>query len=166
MGGYIAMAFMRRHAARARALVLADTKAGADSDEARAGREANARLAEAEGAAAIADKLIPGLVAPAAGQELRAELRAMVLANTPAGIAGALRGMAQRRDSFEGLPAIAVSALVVVGELDGLTPPAEARAISLAIPASQVVVLPGAGHLSSLETPAAFTAALRDFLAG
>ncbi|MBX0327781.1 alpha/beta hydrolase [Oscillochloris sp. ZM17-4] len=166
MGGYIALAFMRRHAARARALVLADTKAGADSDDGRAGREANARLAEAEGAAAIADKMIPGLVAPDAGQAVRDDLRAMIIANTPAGIAGALRGMALRPDSFEVLPTIAVPTLVVVGELDGLTPPAEARAISMAIPGSAVAVIPGVGHLSSMEASEAFTAALRDFLGG
>jgi pimeloyl-ACP methyl ester carboxylesterase len=164
MGGYIAMAFMRRHAARARALVLADTKVGADGDEARAGREANARLAESQGPAAIADKMIPGLVAPGTGQELRADLRAMILGNTPEGIAGALRGMALRRDSTESLRAVAVPTLVIVGEQDGLTPPPEAAAISAAIAGSSIVTLPGAGHLSSLEEPEAFNAALRAFL--
>jgi pimeloyl-ACP methyl ester carboxylesterase len=164
MGGYIAMAFMRRHAARARALILADTKAGADSEEAKAGREANARLAESQGAAAIADKMIPGLVASQAGQGVRDELRAMILANTPGGIAGALRGMALRPDSTESLRAIAVPAVVIVGAEDGLTPPAEASAIGVAIAGSHVVTLPGAGHLSSLEAPEVFTTALRVFL--
>jgi pimeloyl-ACP methyl ester carboxylesterase len=164
MGGYIAMAFMRRHAARARALILADTKAGADGDEAQAGREANARLAETQGAAAIADKMIPGLVAPGAGQALRDELRAMILANTPQGIAGALRGMAARPDSTVSLRAVAVPAVVIVGEEDGLTPPIEASQINMALAGSYVMMLPGVGHISSMEAPAVFTTALRVFL--
>jgi pimeloyl-ACP methyl ester carboxylesterase len=164
MGGYIAMAFMRRHAARARALILADTKAGADSEEGRAGREANARLAEAEGAAAIADKMIPGLLASGAGQELRDTLRAMIMANRPEGIAGALRGMAMRPDSTESLRAVAVPALVIVGAEDGLTPPAEASALTMAIAGSKIVVLPGVGHISNLEAPGEFTLAMRGFL--
>ncbi|MEI7772404.1 MAG: alpha/beta fold hydrolase [Chloroflexales bacterium] len=165
MGGYIAMAFMRRHAARARALILADTRAGADSAEAQAGREANARIAEAQGAAAIADKMIPGLVAPGAGQELRAALRDMIVANTPQGIAGALRGMALRPDSTASLRAASVPAVVIVGEEDGLTPPTEAGQITMALAGSYVMTLPGAGHLSSMESPEAFTTALRAFLA-
>jgi pimeloyl-ACP methyl ester carboxylesterase len=164
MGGYIAMAFMRRHAARARALILADTKAGADGDEARAGREVNARLAEEQGVVAIADKMISGLVAPGAGQQVRDALRAMILANTPEGIAGALRGMALRRDSSESLRAVSVPTLVIVGAEDALTPPIEASAINMAVAGSYVAMMPGAGHMSSLEAPEAFTTALRVFL--
>ncbi len=164
MGGYIAMAFMRRHADRARALILADTRAGADDDDAQAGREANAQLAERQGATAIADKMIPGLVSPDAGQEVRDTLRAMIVANTPQGIAGALRGMALRPDSTASLRAITVPTLVVVGENDALTPRIEARAISTAIARSLKVVLPGAGHISNMESPEAFTTVLRIFL--
>jgi 3-oxoadipate enol-lactonase len=164
MGGYIAMAFMRRHADRASALVLADTRAGADGDEARAGREVNARLAEISGPAAIADKMIPGLVAPYASQAVRDTLRTLILANTPEGIAGALRGMAQRIDSTARLSAISVPTLVIVGEDDGLTPPVEAGTIGAAIAHSSVLMIPAAGHISSLENPGAFTAALRGFL--
>src|SRR5690606_19007237 len=127
MGGYIAFALMRNYSSRVRALVLCDTRAGADSDEGRAGREANARLAEERGPAAIADKLIPGLVAAAAPESLRAELRAMTLANSADGIAGALRGMALRPDSTPDLANIQVPTLVVVGSEDSLTPPSEAQ---------------------------------------
>jgi pimeloyl-ACP methyl ester carboxylesterase len=166
MGGYIALALMRSHPARVRALALCDTRAGADSEEGKAGREGNARLAEERGPAAIADKMIPGLVAPAAPEALRDELRALVLANSADGIAGALRGMAQRPDSAPGLAAIAVPTLVVVGAEDTLTPPAEARALHAAIAGSRLVEIAGAGHLASMERPAEFTAALGAFLDG
>lgn len=166
MGGYIALALMRSHPARVRALALCDTRAGADSEEGRAGREANARLAEERGPAAIADKMIPSLVAPGAPQELRDELRALIVANSADGIAGALRGMAQRPDSGPGLAAITAPTLVLVGAEDTLTPPAEARALSAAIAGSRLVEIAGAGHLANMERPAEFTAVLRAFLDG
>lgn len=164
MGGYISFAFWRRHRDKVAALVLADTRAGADSDEGKAGREANARLAEERGPAAIADKLIPGLVAAAAPESLRAELRAMTLANSADGIAGALRGMALRPDSTPDLANIQVPTLVVVGSEDSLTPPSEAQALHAAIAGSRLVEIAGAGHLSSLEHPEEFNAALGSFL--
>jgi pimeloyl-ACP methyl ester carboxylesterase len=166
MGGYIAFAFKRRYGERIAALVLADTKAGSDSDEARAGRETNARLVEEQGVEAIADKLIPGLVSPAAPQALRDELRAIITANSPDGIAGALRGMAARPDSTPELPQIAVPTLAIVGEQDGLTPPAEAERIVAGVSGrpAELVVIPGAGHLSALEAPDLFSDALEGFL--
>jgi pimeloyl-ACP methyl ester carboxylesterase len=166
MGGYIAFAFWRRHADKVAALVLADTRAGADSEEGRAGREANARLAEEQGSAAIADKLIPGLIAPAAPQALRDELRALIVANSPDGIAGALRGMAARPDSTPSLPRITVPTLAVVGEIDTLTPPVEAVRINRGVAGrpSAVVEIPAVGHLSAMEAPDAFTSAVEEFL--
>jgi pimeloyl-ACP methyl ester carboxylesterase len=166
MGGYIALALWRRHAGKVAALVLADTRAGADSDEGRAGREANARLAEEQGAAAIADRMIPNLVAPSTGQALRDELRALIVANSRDGIAGALRGMALRPDSTPGLGRITVPTLAIVGEIDTLTPPVEATRINMGVAGrpSYVVEIPGVGHLSAMEAPAAFSAALEEFL--
>lgn len=165
MGGYIGFAFWRRHRDKVAALVLADTRAGADSAEGKAAREANARLVEEEGAAAIADKLIPNLVAPGAPQAFRDELRALILANSPEGIAGALRGMAVRADSSDDLASIDVPVLVIVGAEDGLTPLAEAEALQAGIAGSAMVILPAAGHLSNLEQPEIFSAELSGFLA-
>lgn len=166
MGGYIAFAFWRRHADKVAALVLADTKAGPDGDEAKAGRETNARLAEEEGAGAIAEKMIPNLVAPGASAELRDELRALITANSPDGIAGALRGMAVRPDSTPDLAGITVPTLAIVGEADALTPPAEATKINLGVAGkpTYVVTIPEVGHLSNMEAPEAFTIALAEFL--
>lgn len=165
MGGYISFAFWRRHRDKVAAMVLADTRAGADTPEGKAGREANARLAEEEGAGAIADKMISALVAPGAAQGVRDELRSLILGNSPVGIAGALRGMAARPDSTTDLASISVPTLVIVGAEDGLTPPAEAALIGAGVAGSTVTIVPEAGHLSNLEQPEAFTAALRGFLA-
>lgn len=164
MGGYIALAFWRRHRDKVAALVLADTRAGADSEEGRAGREVNARLAEEQGPGAIADKLIPGLVAPGASQAVRDELRALITSNSPTGIAGALRGMAARPDFTPDLAGITVPSLVIVGAEDGLTPPAEADRLHQGITGSYVALVPEAGHLSNLEQPEVFSTTLRTFL--
>jgi 3-oxoadipate enol-lactonase len=167
MGGYIAFALWRRHPEKVAALALADTKAGADSDEGKAGREANARLAEEQGAGAIAEKMIPNLVAAGAAQALRDELRGLITANSTDGIAGALRGMAMRPDSTPDLAGITVPTLAIVGAQDTLTPPDEARKIAAGVAGpSSLLELPDAGHLSNMEAPEAFGAAVEEFLAG
>ncbi|MCU0491975.1 MAG: alpha/beta hydrolase [Chloroflexaceae bacterium] len=164
MGGYVGMAFARTHAGRLRGLVLADTRAGVDSPEAQAARETNAQLAEREGVAALADKMLPNLLAPAAPPELHAQLKAIAMGNQPAGVAAALRGMALRDDSTGFLPQINVPTLIIVGSADKTTPPSEARAMHAAIPGSHMVEIADAGHLSNVEQPEAFNAALLGFL--
>ena len=166
MGGYVAFAMLRRHRARIAGLVLADTRPQADSDEARAAREANARLVESQGIAALVEKLLPGLLSPNAPEAVREEVRRIAAANRPAGVAAALRAMAARPDSTDLLPTIGVPTLVVAGAEDSLTPPDVARAMAAAIPGAGYVEIAGAGHLSNLEQPEAFTAALRAFLEG
>lgn len=164
MGGYIAFAFLRRHAERVRALVLADTRATADIEPARVTREANAQLAETHGARAIADQMLVSLLTTDASQELRAHVRSIIEHNNPNGIAGALRGMALRSDSTELFSQIKVPTLLLVGDQDSLTPPSEMQSMREAIAHSDMIVIPGAGHISNLENPTAFNVALRDFL--
>jgi pimeloyl-ACP methyl ester carboxylesterase len=160
MGGYISFALLRRHRARVAALVLADTRAGPDSEEGKQGREKNAQLVEAQGPAAIADQMLPKLLSPGASAELRAEVRRIIESNDRRGIAAALRAMAARPDSTPLLPTIDVPTLVVVGADDTLTPPSEAQAMHTAIPGSRLVEIPGAAHLSNIEAPEAFNSAV------
>ncbi|HEU4325912.1 MAG TPA: alpha/beta fold hydrolase [Roseiflexaceae bacterium] len=165
MGGYIAFAFLRKYRARVTALLLADTRAGPDSEEGRQGRERNAVLAEREGAGAIAEQMLPKLVAAHAPDSLREQLRGMIAANPAPGIAAALRAMAARPDSSLLLPTIDIPTLVLVGAEDTLTPPEEARDIHASIANSRLVEIPAAGHLSNLERPDAFNAAVREWMA-
>nr|WP_044200024.1 alpha/beta fold hydrolase [Oscillochloris trichoides] len=164
MGGYIAMALLRRHPNRVSKLVLANTRANADSLEAQAQREINATIAEAKGASTIADMMIPALVAPHADAHVRSMLRTIIEANPPAGIASALRGLALRPDSLATLQSTTLPTLVIAGTDDAITPLDTARVMHEAIPTSRLVIIPGAGHLSNLERPDDFTAALRSFL--
>lgn len=168
MGGYAAMAFLRRHAERVRALVLADTKAGADPEPARAKRERIAARLESEGTtAALVEEVLPALCGPTTVRDrpsVAAEVETMVRSASPAAAAWAQRAMAARPDSLDALRAVPGPALVVLGDEDELSTRADADAMVDALPDARVVVLPGSGHLSALEVPAAFTAVLGRFL--
>jgi len=168
MGGYAALAMIRRHPQRIRGLVLADTRAGADSPEARANRAAQAEKVRREGAAAVADAVLPKLVGATSHRErpdLVARVRRMIEANPPRGITDALAGLAARADSTPTLREIRVPTLVVVGDEDVITPRPEAEALQRGIALSELVVIARAGHLSSLENPEEFNRHLRAFLA-
>jgi pimeloyl-ACP methyl ester carboxylesterase len=167
MGGYAAFAFLRKYPQRLHGLILADTRPGADSEEAKANRENVARIAETQGSAAIADLQLPRLISDYTRQnapEVELRIRQMIEAATPQGIAAASLGMAQRADSTDLLAEIICPTLVVVGEQDALTPPNAAQDYAARIPNAQFVVIPRAGHLSNLEQPEAFLQAIRNFL--
>jgi pimeloyl-ACP methyl ester carboxylesterase len=167
MGGYAAFAFARRHPERLAGLVLQDTRAGADTDEARAGRTALAERVLAGGAGVAAEAFVPKLLGETTHRErpdLVARLRERILATPPLGIANALHGLGARADSTDTLARIGVPTLVVVGEEDVLTPPAESEAMAAAIGGSTLEVIPKAGHLANLENPLAYDEALQRFL--
>ena len=167
MGGYVAFALWRAKPEIVRALVLADTRPGADSPEARRKRLELMAVAREGGAAAVANAQITGMV----GATTRAQNPSLVdglhqmLASAPVeGIIGALQAMMDRPDSTDLLQTINVPTLIIVGEEDALTPVKESRAMHAAIPGSRLEILPGAGHVSNLERPAAFNHVLGEFL--
>jgi 3-oxoadipate enol-lactonase len=167
MGGYAALALWARHPQRVSALVLADTRAGADSEEARKARAALAEMVQRQGAEPAAEAFLPKLLGETTRRErpeLVQRVREIILANPPRGIRDALFGLAARADSTERLATITVPTLVVVGEEDTVTPPAEAEKLHQGIRGSTLVKLPRAGHLTNLEEPAGFNASLREFL--
>jgi len=167
MGGYAAFAFLRKYPRRVSGLILADTRPGADSPEARANRENVAILAETQGTGALADLQVPRLISDYTRQHspsVELHIRQMIDAATPQGVAAASRGMALRADSNDLLSTITCPALVLVGEHDVLTPPDLAQEYAAHIAGAQLVVIPGAGHLSNLEQPQAFLQAVNGFL--
>ncbi|MDQ1522091.1 MAG: hypothetical protein QOE47_15 [Pyrinomonadaceae bacterium] len=167
MGGYVALAFYQLFHERVSALVLADTRAQADTEEARLAREETAVRALGEGMHTIADAMLPKLLAPATHAErpeIVARVCEMILNTDPQGAASALRGMAVRRDQTELLGEINCPTLIVVGSLDQITPPADAERMNRAIRGSRLEVIEGAGHVSNLERPLEFNRALENFL--
>lgn len=167
MGGYVALAMFRRAPERFRALVLADTRAAADSEETQVARRAAAYTARQQGVAPVVDALLPRVLGASTQRSkaaVVAGVRQLMGEASPEALARAQEAMAARADSLPLLASIAVPTLVLVGEEDVTTPPEEARAMAEAIAGAEVVEIAGAGHLSSLEQPEAFTAALRSFL--
>ena len=168
MGGYLALAFWRRFPERVRALLLVDTRAGADSDAGRAKRREMQSLVLAEGAGAIADRMITGLIGKttrASHPDVVAVLDAMMRRAGVGGITDALQAMLDREDSVSLLETITVPTLVVCGEEDTLTPVTESHVLHAGIKGSRLALIPGAGHASNFEAPAVFNALLPEFLA-
>jgi 3-oxoadipate enol-lactonase len=97
--------------------------------------------------------------------QLVAEVRSLILPNPPDGVRRGILRLRGRPDATAVLPRIGVPTLVLVGEEDEVTPPKDARALATAIPQATLETLPGAGHLSNLEAPSRFNAALHRFLA-
>ena len=167
MGGYVAFALWRRHRERVRALVLADTRASADTEKGLTKRKDLIAEARREGSAGVADSQVPALLGKTT-RERHPDIPKLVretMSRTPVeGIVGQLEAMMTRPDSRPTLATINVPVLVIVGEEDAVTPPKEARAMHEAIPGSRLEIIAQAGHLSSLERPAAFSTALAELL--
>lgn len=163
MGGYVSLAFAARHGQRLHSLILADTKAAADSPEARQSRVGAISLVESEGVGAMLDRQIPRLLSANASDALRAKVRRLG-EQAPATVIAGIRALRDRPDRTPELASISVPTLLVVGTDDVLSPPAEAEDMAARIPHTRVVLVPGAGHLSNLENPDAFNAALMGFL--
>lgn len=167
MGGYVTLAFWRRHPQRVAGLILAATRAGADLPEGRAARDKAAGTAREQGASAIADAMLPKMLAPLTYHDnpaLVEHVRNMMAGTSVTGIVGALQGIRDRPDSTATLAGIDRPSLVIHGADDQFIPPSEAEAMHARLPDSRLELVPGAGHLLNMEQPASFNAAVRTFL--
>jgi pimeloyl-ACP methyl ester carboxylesterase len=167
MGGYIALRAAQKAPTRVAALALCDSKAAADDDAAKLARHAALETLHTQGLKAYVDASLPKLLAPSTLRRRPAvvgSLRRMMLANRPAGIANGIVAMAGRTDSTALLPTLRIPVLFLAGEEDALTPPSLQRAMQRTTPRARLVLLKGAGHVSNLESPAAFDRALGRWL--
>jgi 3-oxoadipate enol-lactonase len=166
MGGYIALQFALRYPARLRGLILADTRAAADSDDARAGRRKTAERVLAEGPAFVAETMIPKLFATdtmTRSPDLIAQYRELILKTDPPTIAAAALAMGMRPDVTSELDQIHVPALCIAGTDDTISTPAEMLVWSAELPRGRFVEIPGAGHMSPVEQPESFAAAVNSW---
>lgn len=167
MGGYVALAFCHLFPSKVHSLVLADTRAQADTEEAKRNREQQAEKALSEGMEGIADGLLPKLLSSETVQQrpdIVKRVRDMIVATNPEGAAAALRGMAQRPNRIPFLSNIIVPTLILVGNEDALTPVADAELMHREIGGSRLKIIEGASHVSNLERPEEFNRALVEFL--
>jgi pimeloyl-ACP methyl ester carboxylesterase len=125
----------------------------------------NQGLVRSRGVGALFDKMLPFLLSADAPAALRSTLRAYAVEQSPEGVLDALLAMRDRGDVSAALPGIACPTLLIVGARDVITPPAEHALMAGAIAGSRLVVIEDAGHLSSLERPEAFNAALLQWAA-
>ena len=167
MGGYVTLMLYRLAPARFSAMVLADTRATADTEQQKEGRRKMISAVREKGPPAVADDMLPKLLGATTQRdrpELAGQVRDMIEANSSEAIAGALQAMMVRPDSRPLLEKIAVPTLVLCGDEDTLTPPSDSEALHAGIAGSRLVMLPQAGHLSNLEAPGAFANALNAFI--
>ncbi|MGH9211854.1 MAG: alpha/beta fold hydrolase [Acidimicrobiales bacterium] len=166
MGGYLAMAMLRHHPDRVERLVLSDTKATSD-DVAAFGRRSEIQQQVQSGyeLGSLAKGTVEGLLSGSsmARPELVSYVHALADGASPEGWIGALEAMKDRPDSMLLLRQTKVPSLVVVGELDRITPIADARSVRLLLK-GELVIVPNVGHLPNIEDPLAFNEALAEFL--
>lgn len=167
MGGYVAMSYLRRYPEHVRALVLANTKATPDSPEGKMGRDKNIGIARDKGATAIAEGMLPKMLASATfatKPELVTRVKQIMESASVPGIIGALNAMRDRPDSTSTLLECGQPVLIIAGADDQLMTETDQQNMKLAARNSTLVTIPDAGHLTPMEQPAAFNHAITEFI--
>ncbi|MEO6437251.1 MAG: alpha/beta fold hydrolase [Tepidisphaeraceae bacterium] len=166
MGGYVALEYVKKYPSDLRGLMLIDTKAEGDTPEGKDGRNKMVGLVRSKGSAAVAEAMMPKMLAPDTATIAPAvvrELGAIMEVCPPLTIEHALLAMRDRDDHTADLPSIAIPTLIIVGESDAITPPKVAQAMHAAIPHSQLAEIKDAGHMAIMEQPEQVNRAIRDF---
>lgn len=168
MGGYIALAAARLVPLRVRGLILASTRAGADSAEGKATRDKTIAQVKEGGASVVADAMYPKFLSaetyktqPAVTEELKEIMRGA----TTEGVIAALSAMRDRPDSTELLADLHMPVLIIHGKDDQVIPPSEAEVMAKAIPHNDLHLIEKTGHLPNLEQPEEFNRIVKKFLA-
>jgi pimeloyl-ACP methyl ester carboxylesterase len=167
MGGYVALAYQAKYANTLRGLILADTRAEADTPEGKLGRDKQIDLVQKEGSGAVADVMLPRMLADGNAHvrpEVGKELREIMAHCPPKTIECALAAMRDRPDYRGTLASIVAPTLIIVGQGDLVTPVAEAQAMQTVIRGSHLSIIPGAGHMSPMERPRDVGLAIEHFL--
>lgn len=167
MGGYIAFAFWRRHRDRVRALILLNTRAGADSEEARARRFETIEAVQRDGVEPLVQSMLPRLLSPVTyrgKKHVVHKLEDIMRSSSREGVIAALKAMAYRPDSRPTLAEITVPTLILAGRDDAIVPVDEAEAMALAIPDARLHVVDHAGHLVTMERPRTTSRLIAAFL--
>ncbi len=165
MGGYVALAFALRYPGRTAGLVLANTRAAADNPEWKAFREAMVLGIGEKGAAYVVENYGGKPLRADAPPAILHEMQAMIRRQRQEGLVSGVRAMAARPDRVAELSSIRVPTLVIHGTDDRFIPASEAEVLHRGIAGSRFVNIPGAGHLSNMDSAEAFNAALDAFLA-
>lgn len=167
MGGYAAFEFTHLFPSRVRGLVLAGTRAPADNENEKAGREQQVQTMLRAGMVPISIATLPKLLAErtrAQKPDVVKRVRTMIACSDPRGAAAAQRGMAARRDYTDDLGKINVPTLILVGREDPIRPVSDAEFMHERISSSQLEIIEDAAHMTNMEQPEQFNRAMIDFL--
>lgn len=169
MGGYILQALVRISPDRGAGLSFVDTKASADDEKGKAGRDAMIALAHEQGTPAIVEQMLPKMVGPRTkeGAEIVvARLKSIMLDQPPATLAAACAAMRDRADFTAHLSSLPCPLQILAGEADAIAPLEVQRAMHAAAPGSRLDLVPDAGHMAPIERPAEVARLLADFAGG
>ena len=164
MGGYIGWQLLATHGHLVDSLILTNTRSGADDEKTARGRRLLAGQVLKHGIRELAYQMPLKLLSSESEDGLEAELRAVIAACDPRSVAAAQLGMSARPNMSGMLSEIAQPTLVVCGTDDVITPPEEMREMACQISNASYVEIPSAGHMSPLEQPEKFNAAVDSFL--
>ena len=167
MGGYATLALYQSKPEIFDALILANTRAGADSPESRANRRNMLALLDREGPSGVARDMMSKLLGKTTHEtkpDVEATIRRLIKQQSPLAIRAAIHRMMHRADSTPLLAQVSVPTLMITGAEDEMIPVEESRRIAGGIKGARLVIIPGAGHLANLEQPDAFNKALNEFL--
>jgi len=165
LGGLIAQWLAIHHPPRVDHLVLANTAARIGSAESWSARIEAVR---AGGMAAIRDVVVARFLSEGFRERnpaVTATVAAMLDATPPDGYVGACAAL-RDADLRDRVSTIRAPTLIVGGELDEATPPAQAEELAAAIPVSRLLIIPNVAHLSNLEAPDTFMQAVQEHLSG
>ena len=167
MGGYVALRAVEKGPERVKALVLCDTRAEADANEAKIKRAAVVDCVRTRGVAAFIEPFLSDALAPktlADNPKVVAFLKEIAGRSSPEAVMAALAALAARGDMTASLSFIKVRTAVLVGSQDKITPIPLAEILRARIPGAELHLIADAGHFSNVENPAAFNERLTSFL--
>jgi pimeloyl-ACP methyl ester carboxylesterase len=164
MGGYVAFAIWRKYRKRVRKLMLVDTKATGEPAEGKANRTRQAELVKAQGPRALADEMLPKLLAPKSQARFGAEVRHMIESTRADTLVASLPALAARKDMSDWLRRLQVPTFIAMGEKDEIASSKDAQFMKENIEKAELAIIPDAGHLAPLENAPAFNEAMWKFL--
>jgi len=167
IGGYVALRFAQKYFSRLRGLAICDSRAEADTDETKAGRNRMIAFAKEHTSSEIVQKVLSGLLGKTSLRtrpKLIERVQEIGGSQSQQAILDALAALRDRPDATQWLANITIPTLLIFGNEDALAPSHVIKTLTTGLPYATLVKLPQAGHFSALEQPEIFNDALEDFL--
>jgi len=169
MGGFVGMRIAFRNPELLRSLILMETSADTEPDENLIKYRLLNFIARWLGLNILTGQIMPVMFGrkflnDPARKVLKEQLRQKIAANDRKGITRAMKGVIERKGVFEEIKQIKTPALIIAGDQDIATVPAKSERIHSQIAGSKLVIIPGAGHTSTLEEPEAVNKCIIEFL--